>query len=130
MAEAAGGSRLRGVAHRGPLRGLRGPASAGSPAPARSPPLRLAVFPPGPRGRPAGAFSLPALGAGGGGGRRRPRLAGRRGPSDAATRVGARGPSPRGRVRMEQPGGGVTCIRVDRHPRFSEARPPSSSQTP
>eukprot|EP00071_Canis_lupus_P022636 XP_013973031.1 uncharacterized protein LOC102156852 [Canis lupus familiaris] len=70
MAEAAGGSRLRGVAHRGPVRGLRGPASAGSPAPARSPPLRLAIFPPGPRGRPAGAFSLPALGAGGGGGGR------------------------------------------------------------
>ncbi|CAD7677466.1 unnamed protein product [Nyctereutes procyonoides] len=127
MAEAAGGSRLRGVAHRGPLRGLRGPASAGSPAPPRSPPSRFAIFPPGPRGRPAGAFSLPALGAGGA---EEAAARGAAGPERRCSPSRGPRPSPRGCVRMEQPGGGVTCIRVDRHPRFSEARPPSSSQTP
>ncbi|XP_027945505.1 uncharacterized protein LOC114198312 [Eumetopias jubatus] len=93
MAETPSGPRLRGVAHRVPLRGLRGLASAGSLAPPCSPPLRFAIFPPGPRRGIGGDFSLPALGFLGWG---RQGFKGEPGRSDPAARVGAHGPLPAG----------------------------------
>lgn len=61
MAEALSGSRLRGVAHGGPLRGLRGPVNAGSLAPPCPPPLRFAIFPAGPGSGMGADFSYAPL---------------------------------------------------------------------
>lgn len=53
----ASGSRLRGVAHGGPFRRLQSPANAVSLAPPCPPPLRSAIFPPGPRSGMGADFS-------------------------------------------------------------------------
>lgn len=113
MAEARSGSRLRGVAHDGPLRGRRGPAGA-----ALTPALELRHLPSGlakgsgrrfPPASPSPALRIGGVGGGGEGG------AGVGARADAAARVGAHGPLPAGLCEAGPARVGLTCIRVPRY---------------